>query len=115
MHLILAHDGLERGEFDDLMPLWLRVITPERLLTTGTLLGLERDHHVHLFYRQQLACLPWMTGLSSWTSSTGLATRPLAFRRITRRRTRRGARVLLQAFHQFPHGCLERRHTGFKR
>jgi hypothetical protein len=97
------------------MALGIVIVSPQWLLTTGTRIGLERNHHVNVFYWHQHPCLPPMTGLSTRASSAGLATRSLALRRITRRRTRRSARILLQTLQQFLHGCLERRHTGFKR
>ena len=95
--------------------LWMGIVSHERLLTTGALLGLDRDDHVDVFHRHQRPCLSLMTGLSAWASPTGRATRSPALRRITRGRTRRRARVLLPALHQLLHGGLERRHTGFQR
>ena len=115
MHLVLGHLWPEGGYLEHLMPLWLGVVAPERLLTTGALIGLERDHHVNVFYGHQPPCLSRVTGLSTGAPSTGLATRSLALRRITRGRTRRRARVLLQALHQLLHGGLKGCHTGFKR
>jgi hypothetical protein len=97
------------------MPLWLRIVPRERLLTTGARIGLERDHHVNVFHWHQRPCLSRVTGLSTRAPSTGLAAGSFALRRITRRRTRRRARVLLQTLPQFLHGGLERRHTGLKR
>jgi hypothetical protein len=97
------------------MALGIGSVSQQWLLTTGALLGLERDHHVNVFHRDQRPCLSLVTGLSAWASPTGLATRSLVLGRITRGRTRRGARILLQALQQLLHGGLERRHTGFKR
>jgi hypothetical protein len=97
------------------MSLGRRVISRQRLLAIGPLLRLEREHHVNVFHRHQRPCLPRVTGLSPSTPPTGLATRALALRRITRWRTRRGARVLLHALHQLLHGGLERRYAGFER
>jgi hypothetical protein len=97
------------------MALGIGIVSQPWLLTTGALLGLARDHHVNVFHRDQRPCLSLVTGLAAWASPTGLATRSLARGRITRGRTRRGARILLHAFQQLLHGGLERRHTGFKR
>lgn len=114
MHLILDPHRLAGRNFDNLMPLGLRVLACKRLLTMAALFGLERNHHVHVFYGHQPPGLPRVTGLSPATPSTGLATWSLGRGRIPRGRPRRGARVLLHALPQLLHGSLQRRDTCFK-
>jgi hypothetical protein len=115
MQLVLGDHRPPWGDLHHLRALGIGIVSQQRLLTTGARLGLERNHHVNVFHRHQRPGLPLVTRLSTRAAPTGLATRSLALRRITRGWTRRRARVLLQALHQFLHGGLEGCHTGFKR
>jgi hypothetical protein len=91
MQLILGYHRLAGRNLAHLMPLRLRVVPRERLLTTGAHIGFERDHYVHVCYRHQHPGLPRVTGLSTRTPATGLTAGSLALGRITRGRPRRGA------------------------
>jgi hypothetical protein len=116
MHVVLRHYRAYEGYLEHLMPLRLRVITVQRLLATGARRGLERDDLVDLCHRHQRPGLATVPGLPTRPTPTGetATALTLAGGRITRRRPRGGARVLMQLLQQSLHGCLQRRHTGFE-
>jgi hypothetical protein len=62
--LILRHVGLERRQFDHLMPHRLALFSRERLAAAPTVGGLALHYFVHLLQWYQRPAMPRMAGLS---------------------------------------------------
>ena len=98
------------------MPVRLRILALQGVLTAATLPGLDRDHGLHLLEGYQRPALALMARLSPALASTGPTawTLPHGVRGITRRRPRGVVRVLLQAFQQLLDGGFERGDACFE-
>src|SRR2546421_12878835 len=110
MQLILRHDRFHQGKLRHLVPMWLGILTLQRVLTVEALPGLDRDHGIPLLHGHQRSGLALMSRLSPTLPSTRYTTAAWlhALWGITRRRPRGVARVLLEAFQQLLDGGFER-------
>jgi hypothetical protein len=74
--LILRHVGLERRQFDHLMPYRLTRLSGEWVSAASTARGLALHHCVHLLQRYQRPAMHRMAGLSPGFTPRGLSGGP---------------------------------------
>lgn len=96
------------------MPLGLGILPLQGALAAPTVLGLHGEDHVPLLDRHHPPRLSLVARLPARPTPGRLAPRPFGqgLRRITRRRARRGARVLLPLLPQLLDCGLQRRDSG---
>jgi hypothetical protein len=80
VQLILGYTGFHQWDLGDLMPLGLRVVPLQRVMTAWTWRGFDRDHDGGVRDRHQGPCLASVSRLPAGLTATGLAARMLVAR-----------------------------------